>query len=57
MAVFRSADVVDKGNVIRFYADQTTHIMVNGRITDHGKRSFEWSSNWTVRKRFLALDG
>jgi len=29
-------------------ADQNTHILVNGRIPDHRKRSFEWTSKWTV---------
>jgi len=31
-------------------ADQNTYeqIVVNKMITDHGKRSFEGSSNWTV---------
>jgi len=48
-------------------ADQNTHIQLNGGITAHRKRSFEWSSNWTVtktsprtgrlRKRHLELDG
>jgi len=39
-------------------ADQNTRIPVNGKITDHGKRSFEWTSNgdgnvlsnWMVKK-------
>ena len=26
-------------------ADRNSHIPVNGRITDHGKRSFEWFPN------------
>jgi len=25
-------------------ADQNTHILVNGKITDHGKRRFEWQA-------------
>jgi len=31
-------------------ADQDTFIPANGRITGHGKRSFEWFSNYTVKK-------
>jgi len=50
MAVLRSAEVVDKGNVNSFCLPKYTHTLVNGGITDHGKRCFEWSSNWTVKK-------
>jgi len=31
-------------------ADQNTHILVNGRATDYGGRSFEWYPNWMVTK-------
>jgi len=31
-------------------ADQNTHLLVNGRITNHRKRSFEWSSNWKFKE-------
>jgi len=48
-------------------ADQNTHVPVNERILDHGKRSNECSANWTgketpsqtggLRKRPLARTG
>jgi len=34
------------------FADQNTHIQVNGGNTDHGKRNFERSSSWTVKVAF-----
>jgi len=35
-------------------ADQNTLVLLNERITDHGKRSFEWSSNWTAKKNVFS---
>ena len=33
-------------------ADQSTHILLNGRIAGHGKRSFAWSQKWAVKATF-----
>jgi len=37
-------------------ADQNKCIPVNRWITYHGKRSFEWSSNWMIKESFSHLD-
>jgi len=37
-------------------ADKNAHTLVNGRITDHGKRNFEWSLNSWLRNRLLEVD-
>jgi len=51
MAVFCLAEDFDKADVNGFCWPKYMNIwIVNGRITDHGKHSFEWSSNWTVEK-------
>jgi len=52
MSVFRSSEVVDKDNVVTVSADQNTHILINGRITDHGK-----PRTGRLRNRLLELDG
>jgi len=31
-------------------AEQNTHIMASESVTDREKRSFEWSSNWTIKE-------